>query len=106
MQPVFDGEVFQVAQPGIDLAQRLVGMNLAGDAGLTRQPAALRRLDDQPRQQFAPPPVEPVGNGVLVHQPLQVLRRAAQLAAHQRRRQMADGDGGDPALGLRRFPRI
>ena len=106
MQPVLDREIFQVAQPGIDLAQRLVGMNLAGDAGLARQSRALRRLDDESGETLAPPPVEPVGDGILVHQPLQVLRLAAQRAAHQRRRQMADGDGGDAALGLRRFARI
>ena len=75
MQPVLDGDVLQVAEPGIDLAQRLVGV-VALDAGLAGETRASRGLDDQPRQTLAPPPVEPVGDGVFVDQPLELLRRA------------------------------
>ena len=105
MQPVLDGDVLQVAEPGIDLAQRLVGI-VALDAGLAGETGASRGLDDQPRQALAAPAVEPVGDGVFVDQPLELLRRAAKLGIHQRRRQMADGHGGDAALGLRRLSRI
>ena len=79
---------------------------VALDAGLAGETRALRGLDDQPRQTLAPPPVEPVGDGVFVDQPLELLRRPAKLGIHQRRRQMADGHGGDAALGLRRLSRI
>ena len=82
------------------------GLSSAADAGLARKPGALRGLDDQPRQPLAPAAVEPVGDGIFVDQPLELLRRAAELGVHQRRRQMADGHGGDAALGLRRFSRI
>ncbi len=105
MQPVLDGDVLQVAEPGIDLAQRLVGV-VALDAGLAGETGAPRGLDDQPRQTHPPPPVEPVGDGIFVDQPLELLRRPAERGIHQRRRQMADGHGGDAPLGLRRFSRI
>ena len=75
MQPVLDGEVLEVAQPGVDLAQRLVGMKLSSEAGLAGEARALRRLDDEARQTLAPPPVEPIGDGIFVDQPLELLRR-------------------------------
>ena len=79
MQPVLDREILEVAQPGVDPAQRLVGIGRVVDAGLAREPGALRGLDDQPRQPLAPPAVEPVGLGVFVDQPLELARRAAKL---------------------------
>ena len=60
------------------------------DAGLARQAAALRALDDQPRETLAPAAVEAVGLGVFVDQPLELARVAGQVRADQRRRQMAD----------------
>ena len=42
MQPVLDGEVLEVAEPGIDPAQRLVGIDVARDAGFARESGALR----------------------------------------------------------------
>ena len=89
MQPVLDGEVLEVAQPGVDLAQRLVGVEVGGDASLAGEPGALRGLDDEPRQKLAPPPVEPVGDGIFVDQPLELLRRARKLGV--RRAAAADG---------------
>ena len=106
MQPILDGEVFQVAEPGIDLAQRLVGIELGRHASLARQPRALRGLDDQPRQTLAAAAIQPVGDGIFIDQALELLRGAAELGVYQRRRQMTDGHGGDATLGLRRFSRI
>ena len=107
VQAVLDGEVLEIAQPGIDAAQRLVGRRPR-----RRRPAscakagALRRLDDQRREPLAPPPVEAVGLGVFVEQAFKLVRVAARPAGDQRRRQMADGQAGDAALGLRRLARI
>jgi hypothetical protein len=85
VKPVLDGEVLEVAQPGIDLAERLIGMKVARGARFPRKSGALRGLDDELGKPLAPPPVEPVGDGVLVDQLLE-LRRARQLALDQRRR--------------------
>ena len=42
MQAVLDGEVFEVAQPGVDAAQRFVRRERCVDAGLACKPGALR----------------------------------------------------------------
>ena len=106
VQAVLDGEVLEVAQPGIDAAQRVVGRGRARDTGLPRQAGALRRLDDQRGEAFAPPPVEAVGLRVFVDQALELARVAGKPAVNERRRQVPDGQPGDAALGLRRLARI
>ena len=106
VQAILDGEVFQIAEPGIDLAQRLVRIELRGNTSLAREPRALRGLDDQPRQTLAAAAIQPVGDGIFIDQALKLLRRSAELGVHQRRRQMTDGHGRDAALGLRRLSRI
>ena len=106
VQAVLDGEVLEVAQPGIDAAQRVVGRGCARDTGLPRQAGALRRLDDQCGEAFAPPPVEAVGLRVLVDQAFEFARVAGKSAVNERRRQVPDGQPGEAALGLRRLARI
>ena len=106
MQAVLDGEVLQVAQPGIDAAQHLVGRRAGIDAGLAGEAAAPRRLDDQAGETVAAAAVEPVGLGVFVDQPLERAGVARKGGRDQRRRQVADGDRGDAALGLRRLAGI
>ncbi len=101
VEAVLDGEILEVAEPGVDLAQGLVWVKVGGDAGLAGKVRAPRSLDDELRKTFAPPPVEPIGDGIFVDQPLELLRRAGKLGIDQRRRQMTDGDGGDAPLGLR-----
>ena len=78
VQAVLDGEVLEVAQPGIDAAQRLVGIEIGADAGLARQAGALRAFDDQPREPLAAPAVEAVGLRIFVDQPLELARLAGQ----------------------------
>src|SRR4029077_2343356 len=76
VQAVFDREVLEVAQPGIDAAQRVVGRGCVRDTALPRQAGALRRFDDQGGEAFAPPPVKTVGLRVLVDQALEFARLA------------------------------
>ena len=106
VQPVFDREVFHITQPGVDPAKRVVGCGRTVDAGLTSQTGSLRRLDDQLCQTFAATAVEAVGLGVFVNQALKLACIAGKPAGNQRRRQVADGDAGDAAFGLRRLTRI
>ena len=63
---------------------------LRANAGLARQAAALRGLDDQLRQTFAPAAIEAVGLGIFVDQPFEFARVAGEIRADERRRQMAD----------------
>jgi hypothetical protein len=76
MQPVLQREVLEVAQPRIDLAQRLVGMHIARKSGFRCEPGALRGFDDEPRQTLAPAPIKTVGHRIFVHQALELQRRA------------------------------
>src|SRR6185369_15211044 len=62
VQPVLDGEVLEIAQPGIDLAQGFVGMEVAFGAGLACQAAVSRGVDNELGEALAPPAVEPVGD--------------------------------------------
>ena len=86
MQPVLDGEVLQIAKPGVDLLQRVLIAVGVGDTGLSGKPRALRSIDDELGETLAPPAVEPVGDGIFVHEPLQLLRCARYLGLRQRRR--------------------
>ena len=65
------------------------------------RPGLRGRLDDQLRQPVAAAAVEPVGLRIFVDQPLELLLVLVEPGAGQRRRQMAERDGGDAALGLR-----
>ena len=71
------------------------------DAGFACEPRALRLVDDELRQTLAAAPVETVGDGIFVDELFELLRGAGELRIRERRRQMADGHRGDPALGLR-----
>ena len=106
MQAILDGEVFEVAQPGIDATQGVVGRDRAANAGFARQSSALRRLDDQAREALAPAPVEPIGLGIFVDQAFELARVAGKPAGNQRRRQVTDRHSRNAPLGLRRLARI
>ena len=72
-----------------------------------RQSAALRRLDNQIGEPLAAAAIEAVGLRIFVEQKFKFVGvTGSDLAADQRRRQMADGHAGDAALGLRGFAGI
>ena len=106
VKPVLDGEILEVAQPGIDADQCAVRVFVAGDAGLAGKPGVLRRLDDQLGQAVAAAPVETVGLCIFVDQPLQRLLAVVEAGAGEGRRQVPDGDRRDAALGLCRLAGI
>ena len=105
--PVLDGEVLQIAQPGIDATQRLVGRQQPQPTpASSRQSGALRCLDNQFGQSLAAAAVEAVGLGIFFEQTFELMGVAAWPAGNEWWRQMANGQSGDAALGLRRFARI
>ena len=106
MESVLDREILEIAEPGVDAAQGVVRIVVGPHARFARQSGLLGMLQDQPREPLAPAPIEPVRLGVFVDQPLELARVAGQAAVDERRRQVADGHRGDPALGLRRFSGI
>ena len=82
MQAVFDGKIFQVAQPGIDAAQGVVGCRRGIGAGFACQSGSLRFFDNQLGEAFAPPPVEAVGLRIFVDQALKLARVAGKSGVH------------------------
>lgn len=106
MQAVLDREILDVAQPGVDATQRFIWRVGPGDAGFRGKAGLGGSLHDQLRQPVATAAVEPIGLRIFVDQPLQFLLAFVQARAGQRRRQMAEGDGGDAALGLCGLARI
>ena len=106
VQAVFDREVFQIAQPGVDAPQRFVRIDGSAEPGLAGQSGPLCGLHDKRCQPLAPSPVESVGLRIFIEQKLKLVRFAAWAAGNKRRRQMADRHCGDPALGLRRLAGI
>lgn len=106
MQPVLDGEILEIAEPGVDAAQRLVRRVGPGHSGFGGKPGLACGFDDQLGQAVAAAAVEPVGLRIFVDQPLEALLVLVQSGAGQRRRQVAERDGGDAALGLRRLAGI
>src|SRR3982074_1460927 len=66
VEAVLDGKVLDVAEPGIDAAQGLVGTRVGVDVGFAGKAAPLCGLDDEPCQSLAPLAVEPIGLRVFV----------------------------------------
>ena len=106
MQPVLDGEILEVAKPGVYAAQRLVRCIGAGNARFGRQAGLLRGLDDQLGQTVAATAVESVSLRVFVDQPLKPLLRLVEAGAGEWRWQVAERHGRNAALGLCRLAGI
>ena len=73
MQAILDGEILEVAEPGVDAAQRLVGRIGFRHAGFGGEAGLGGGFDDQLREAVAAAAVEPVGLRVFVDQALQLL---------------------------------
>ena len=106
MQAVLDGEILEIAEPGVDALQGGVRRFVETDAGVRREPGLLRLRDDQFRQPVAAAAVEPVGLHIFVDETFKHLLVFVQPGLGEWRRQMAERDGGNAALGLRGFARI
>ena len=106
MLAVLHSEVFQIAQPSIDLLQRLVRADIGADSRLTGQPAALGGFEDELGEPLAAAAVQPIGLRIFVDEALELARIAGQFRPHQRRRQVAERHSRDTALGLRGLARI
>ena len=106
MQPVLDGEILEIAQPGVDAAQRIAIVNVALNPGIACDAGALRRFDDEARKSVAPLAIETVSLSVFVHEPLEFACTCGERRRDERRRQMSNRYSCDAALGLRRLPRI
>ena len=68
MLAVFNSEVLEIAQPGVDAFEGFVGRCGGIDASLTSKAGPPRRFHDQSRKPLAPAPIESVGLRIFIDQ--------------------------------------
>ncbi len=100
MHPVADPHVLQFAEPAVELSQRRFGVRPFRVA-FAQQPGRVRPLQDQSGDDLRATRIERLRLREFIEQSFQLLRGAVRARFDQRRREMADGDRADPALGLR-----
>ncbi len=106
VQAVADAELLDVAELGVELGDGLpVGLALEQPA-VGGEPAVPGAFDDLVLEEAEPPAVETVGRGIFLDDAFQLGQRAVQAGGAERRREMADGDGGQTPLGLHRLAGI
>src|SRR6202008_493650 len=98
---VFDSEVLEITEPGVDAFECLIRGRGSIDAGVAGEAAALRRFDDQSGKPLAPAAIKPLGLCIFIEQQFERMRVAAWSARGQWGRQMADGHAGHASLCLR-----
>ncbi len=103
MQAVADGEVLDVAKLRVELGDGDARRILARHAAVGCEARAPRTLQDLRFDQRQPAAVDAVRLGIFLQQAFQLGQRPVQSGGAQRRRQVADGDGADAALGLHRL---
>ena len=103
VQAVAELAFLQVADEAVDPRDRLGRRGVGGKAkvGGDARGAASSRIDGD--QAGAAGGVEAVGGGVFVEEAFEALEFGRDCALRQWRRQVAEGDGADAALGLRRL---
>ncbi len=106
VQPILDGKVLQVAKPGIDPLERGVRCIVAANAGIGSQAGVARLLNDQLCQPVTAAAIETVSLDIFVDQSFKHTLVVIEPSLHQRRRQMAERDGGNAPLRLRRLAGI
>ena len=100
MQTIGDAHVLQVAKPGVEADENLIRI-LADDASVLHKAGFGRARDDGFGNARGARGIERLGAGVFIEQSFDFNRRAMGTSRGQRRRQMADADGGKTAFGLR-----
>src|SRR5262245_54543525 len=97
MQAVTDLQLLEIAEMGVQLAERGLCPLRRRDTAVLVESGLARELENLAAEQLAAPRVEPRSVKVLIHQPFQLSQRAIAFGAGQRRRQMIDDDrAGSP----------
>ena len=99
MQAVADAHVLEVAEPSVEGDERLVRRLAVGGAFL-EQAAVAPAVQNESRDEARAARIKRLRFREFVEQSLKLERCAMRPGGDQRRRQMADCDGADPALGL------
>ncbi len=106
MQPVADREVLDVAKMRVELGHRSAVLLAAHQAAIGGKAVAPSARDDLLLEKTRAAAIEAIGRGILLDDTFHLRQRAVQAGSTERRREMTDRDGGQPAFGLGRFARI
>ena len=106
MQPVSDAQFLDVAQPCVELAQRLAARRLRREAAFGGEPGGEGAIDDRIGDEFRAPGIEAAGGRIFVQQRFDLAGGAGEFGFDQRRGHMADRHGADAAARLRRLAGI
>ena len=97
MQPVPDLQILHVAEIGVEARELIVFRGGAIGAAFGEQPRSGGAVQNFGAEERGAAAVEPVGGGVFVDEPLELQRLSARACGLQRRREMSDGRGAEPA---------
>ncbi len=106
VQPVAHRHLGEVAQMRVEGGERVRHRRVAVDTGGGQQPRILGPLQDPARDQVGAARVEHRRGGIFLHQFAQGGGRRVEAGFRGLRRQVADRDRADPALGRRRLAGI
>ena len=102
MQAIADAHLLEVAEPGVEGDESLLGRLVVGRAFL-EEPAVAALFENERRNGARPARVKRLRLREFIEQSLEFERCAMRPGGDQRRRQMTDRDRADAALGLRSF---
>ncbi len=103
MQAVAELAFLQITDKAVNARDRFGRRGCCGKPEIVFDTGGARLVADRDNKTLPPRGIEPVGSGVFVEQLLEPDDILRDSACSKRRRQMADGDGADAALGLRGF---
>ena len=105
MQAIADAHLLEVAEPGVEGDERLLGRLVIGGAFL-EEPAVAALFENERRNGARAARIERLRFGEFVKQRLKLERCAMRPGGDQWRSEMADRDRADATLGLRGFAGI
>ena len=106
MKPIPDLQVLDITEISVEPGELVLLARGAVGAALGEQSGGRGAVENLLAEKRRAAAIEAVGGGVFVDEALELQRVVAVACRLQRRRQMADGDGAEPALGGSRLARI
>ena len=106
VKPIPDLQVLDITEISVEAGELVLLARGAVGAAFGEQPGGCGAVENLLAQKRRAAAIEAVGGGVFVDEALELQRVVAVACRFQRRREMADGDGAEPALGGSRLAGI
>ena len=106
VQPIPDLQVLDITEISVETGELVLLARGAVGAAFGEQPGGPGAVENLLPKQRRAAAIEAVGGGVFIDEALELQRVVAVTCRLQRRREMADGDRAEPALGGSRLAGI